>query len=180
MKRTRSHPIRERQCRYDSNVDLQRQFWEKSLSGDLKVKHGAQDEELIYIVRGRTVATMPTIERLLRRASHHSTAQFKLSSHPSMSSVQRIQFYTAPVRHTREYYRNGTLTTSSPVQYSPYSHRVRLALDEAGAQYVAHNFPNTRTKPEWYYQINPRGRVSIILHQQPSVYLHPYIHSHDF
>ncbi|KAI1796917.1 hypothetical protein LXA43DRAFT_493901 [Ganoderma leucocontextum] len=76
---------------------------------------------------------------------HHSTA--KLSS--IMSSVQRIQFYTAP--------------------YSPYSHRVRLALDEAGAQYVAHNFPNTRTKPEWYYQINPRGRIPSIAYGGPNV-----------
>ncbi|KAM5531769.1 hypothetical protein V8D89_014554 [Ganoderma adspersum] len=66
-----------------------------------------------------------------------------------MSSVQRIQFYTAP--------------------YSPYSHRVRLALDEAGAEYVAHNFPNTRTKPEWYYQVNPRGRIPSIAYGGPDV-----------
>ncbi|PIL35474.1 hypothetical protein GSI_02202 [Ganoderma sinense ZZ0214-1] len=66
-----------------------------------------------------------------------------------MSSLQRIQFYTAP--------------------YSPYSHRVRLALDEAGADYVAHNFPNTRTKPEWYYQVNPRGRIPSIAYGGPDV-----------
>ncbi|TBU33386.1 thioredoxin-like protein [Dichomitus squalens] len=66
-----------------------------------------------------------------------------------MSTVQRIQFYTAP--------------------YSPYSHRVRLALDEAGADYLAYEFPNTRTKPDWYYQINPRGRIPSIAYGGPDV-----------
>ncbi|KAI0749649.1 hypothetical protein C8Q80DRAFT_1101750 [Daedaleopsis nitida] len=53
--------------------------------------------------------------------------------------------------------------------YSPYAHRVQLALDEANAKYKKHQFEISRTKPEWYYQINPLGKIPSITHGGPDV-----------
>ncbi|PIL35456.1 hypothetical protein GSI_02183 [Ganoderma sinense ZZ0214-1] len=67
-----------------------------------------------------------------------------------MSPAKQITFYTAA--------------------YSPYSHRVQLALDEAGAQYKIHEFGKSKgSKPEWYYTINPLGKIPSITYGGPDV-----------
>ena len=44
------------------------------------------------------------------------------------------------------------------------SFQVRFALDEVGAQYKIHEFSQKGNKPEWYYTINPLGKVRIAIH----------------
>nr|VWP01357.1 Calcium dependent mitochondrial carrier protein [Ganoderma boninense] len=67
-----------------------------------------------------------------------------------MDHAKQITFYTAA--------------------YSPYSHRVQIALDEAGAQYKTHEFGKSKgSKPEWYYTINPLGKIPSITYGGPDV-----------
>ena len=59
------------------------------------------------------------------------------------------------------------------VQYSPYGHRVQIALEEANAKYTLQEV-NTMNKPAYFTQkVNPLGKV----HPQALVYsLCPLIH----
>lgn len=45
------------------------------------------------------------------------------------------------------------------VQYSPFSQRVQIALEEAKAEYTSHSV-NPALKAEWYTKVNPNGQVS--------------------
>ena len=42
-----------------------------------------------------------------------------------------------------------------------WASQVRIALDEVGARYKIHEFSQKGNKPEWYYTINPLGKVRI-------------------
>ncbi|KAI0787533.1 thioredoxin-like protein [Fomes fomentarius] len=53
--------------------------------------------------------------------------------------------------------------------YSPYSHRVQFALDEANATYKKHLFTQFGVKPEWYKQVNPLANVPSIAYGGPDV-----------
>ncbi|KAI0758862.1 hypothetical protein C8Q74DRAFT_1372772 [Fomes fomentarius] len=53
--------------------------------------------------------------------------------------------------------------------YSPYSHRVQFALDEANATYKRHLFTQIRVKPEWYNQVNPLAKIPAIAYGGPDV-----------
>ncbi|KAI0717207.1 thioredoxin-like protein [Cerioporus squamosus] len=64
---------------------------------------------------------------------------------------------------------SGKQITFYTAAYSPFSERVRLALDEAGATYTVHEFDKSRTKPEWYYQINPLGKIPALTYGGPDV-----------
>ncbi|RPD60181.1 thioredoxin-like protein [Lentinus tigrinus ALCF2SS1-7] len=64
---------------------------------------------------------------------------------------------------------SGQQITFYTAAYSPFSERVRLALDEAGAKYTVHEFDKGRTKPEWYYKINPLGKIPAITYGGPEV-----------
>ncbi|TFK93672.1 hypothetical protein K466DRAFT_594193 [Polyporus arcularius HHB13444] len=67
-------------------------------------------------------------------------------------STKQITFYTAA--------------------WSPHAERVRFALDEAGAKYTVHEFGlefNKGPKPEWYYQINPLGKIPALTYGGPAV-----------
>lgn len=45
------------------------------------------------------------------------------------------------------------------LQYSPYGHRVHLALEEVKADYKFYTL-NVMNKPEWFTaQVNPAGKV---------------------
>ncbi|EIW57659.1 thioredoxin-like protein [Trametes versicolor FP-101664 SS1] len=68
-----------------------------------------------------------------------------------MAPTEQLTFYTAA--------------------YSPYSQRVHIALEEAGVKYTMWEF-ETRgpgSKPEWYYQINPLGKIPALTFGGPEV-----------
>ncbi|KAI0367969.1 thioredoxin-like protein [Pilatotrama ljubarskyi] len=52
--------------------------------------------------------------------------------------------------------------------FSPYAHRVHIALEEAGARYKAYQI-NTQNKPDWYHLVNPFGKVPAITFGGPDV-----------
>ncbi|KAI0787559.1 hypothetical protein C8Q74DRAFT_1315439 [Fomes fomentarius] len=56
---------------------------------------------------------------------------------------------------------------ASTEQLTFYTAVVQLALDEANAKYQKHKFSNARSKPQWYYQISPLGRIPAITYGGP-------------
>ncbi|KAH9902678.1 thioredoxin-like protein [Cubamyces lactineus] len=52
--------------------------------------------------------------------------------------------------------------------FSPYALRVRIALEEAHANYVVHEV-NPHHRPEWYRKISPLGKVPAITFGGPDV-----------
>ncbi|TBU33410.1 hypothetical protein BD311DRAFT_774501 [Dichomitus squalens] len=55
-------------------------------------------------------------------------------------------------------------------QLTLYTATVRIALDEAGAQYKIHEFGKEKgNKPHWYYTINPLGKIPAITYGGPDV-----------
>ncbi|KAI0649013.1 thioredoxin-like protein [Trametes meyenii] len=63
-----------------------------------------------------------------------------------MSSTEQIIFYAT--------------------NFSPYAHRVGIALEEAGANYTTYLI-DTRNKPSWYYRVSPLGKVPAIAYGGP-------------
>ncbi|KAI0634697.1 thioredoxin-like protein [Trametes polyzona] len=60
---------------------------------------------------------------------------------------------------------NGHITFYTHV-YSPYCHRVQLALDQAKADYTSFTI-DTMAKPEWYTtKVNPAGKIPAITYGQ--------------
>ncbi|KAI0359759.1 thioredoxin-like protein [Trametes cingulata] len=52
--------------------------------------------------------------------------------------------------------------------FSPYGHRVHIALEEAGAKYKICQV-NPHNKPDWYHLVNPFGKVPAIAFGGPDV-----------
>ena len=76
-----------------------------------------------------------------------------------MSQPNQITFYTHAVRHSASLSLSGANLTTL-LQYSPYSHRVHIALEEAKADYTLHTIDRWN-KPAWYVSdVNPVGKVS--------------------
>ncbi|KAI0359760.1 thioredoxin-like protein [Trametes cingulata] len=66
-----------------------------------------------------------------------------------MLPTQQITFYTA--------------------DYSPYAQRVYITLEEAGVEYTAYQLNQRGVRPEWYYQVNPFGKVPALTFGGPNV-----------
>lgn len=69
----------------------------------------------------------------------------------------QITLYTSTVNYARTWPVYIKLTLL--VQYTPYGHRVRLALEEANAKYTLHEV-DTMNKPAYFTEkVNPLGKV---------------------
>ncbi|KAI0671835.1 thioredoxin-like protein [Trametes maxima] len=66
-----------------------------------------------------------------------------------MAPAEQITFYTAT--------------------YSPFAHRVHLALEEVQAKYTTHTFEVRGSRPEWYYSVSPFGKVPALTFGGPEV-----------
>ncbi|KAI0781226.1 thioredoxin-like protein [Trametes elegans] len=53
--------------------------------------------------------------------------------------------------------------------YSPFAQRVRIALEEADVKYTMYEMNTRFIKPEWYYTINPFGKVPALTFGGPNV-----------
>ncbi|KAI0663839.1 thioredoxin-like protein [Cubamyces menziesii] len=65
-----------------------------------------------------------------------------------MAPSEQITFYTA--------------------ESSPWGHRVHIALEEANVKYTTYHI-DPRNKPEWYYEVNPLGKVPALTFGGPDV-----------